>query len=123
MRFLCIVYGCDGPQPAGEEDSDGPMMREVIEQVRALAATGHLIAASPLDHPSTAVTVQVRDSGVTLTDGPFAETKEHVGGFYLINAESLEEAVQFATEMPPARIGAIEVRPLVEIMPDRRSTA
>ena len=85
--------------------------------MEALTAHGHLIAASPLDEPSTAKTVRVRDEGVMISDGPFAETKELVGGFYLINASSIEEAAQLAATMPPARIGAIEVRPLKEFMP------
>lgn len=93
------------------------MVRDVIGNMESLTAQGHFIAGSPLDDPATAVTVRVRDDEVTITDGPFAETKEQVGGFYLINAGCIEEAARLATTMPPARVGAIEVRPLKEFIP------
>lgn len=114
MKFLCIVYGCDGPTGApADEPSD--MMKAVLENYRELKDAGCLIASSPLYPASTAVTVQVRPEASTVSDGPFAETKEQVGGFYLIEAESMERAVELTMTMPPARIGAIEVRPLNEL--------
>ena len=114
MKFLCIVYGCDGPtgEPA-EHPSE--MMTAVLTNNRELQDAGHLIASSPLQPASTAVTVQVRRDEVTITDGPFAETKEQVGGFYLIEADSMKQAVELTAAMPPAQIGAIEVRALNEL--------
>lgn len=118
MRFLCIVYGCAGPEGSALGEHDHGIYPDVIANWRDLAERGHLIASSPLRSPDAAKTVQVRDDGALVTDGPFAETKEQVGGFYLIDAAGMDEAVQLAATMPPARIGAIEVRPLFEIPVD-----
>lgn len=116
MRYLCIVYGCDGPSGDSAAAPDS-VFQAVLENRRYLTDSGHLIASSPLQPPSTAMTVQVRDEGFTITDGPFAETKEQVGGFYLIEAESMEQAVELTLTMPPAQIGSIEIRPLFELPP------
>ncbi len=117
MKFLCIVYDCDGPDISDPAYLERSMVQEVLANMKSLSEQGHFIAGSPLDGPSTAVTVRVRNDGVTISDGPFAETKEQVGGFYLIDAGSIEEAARLATTMPPARLGAIEVRPLKEFLP------
>ncbi|MBX3070738.1 MAG: hypothetical protein KF883_09600 [Thermomicrobiales bacterium] len=114
MRFLCIVYGCDGPGGDPQPTPAG-IYQKVLENHRDLARSGHLIASSPLQPATTAITVQVREEGHTVTDGPFAETKEQVGGFYLIEAEDMDQAVQLTLTMPPATIGAIEIRPLAEL--------
>jgi len=76
---------------------------------------GHHIAAEALQPVETATTVRVRDGKVSVTDGPFAETKEQLAGFYLIDAKDLDEAIRIASEIPPARIGSIEVRPVREL--------
>ena len=80
-----------------------------------IKANGNHIAAEALQPVNTATTVRVRDGKVSVTDGPFAETKEQLAGFYLIDAKDLDEAIRIASEIPPARIGSIEVRPVREL--------
>jgi hypothetical protein len=80
-----------------------------------LAASGHMLAAEPLHPVQTATTVRVRNGQMSMTDGPFAETKEQLAGFYLIDAKDLNEAVSWAARIPPARYGSIEVRPVREL--------
>ena len=110
MKFVCLVYG--------EEH----LMRtvpdaECMANGQALQSAGHYLAAEALQPVKDAVTVRVRNGAVSITDGPFAETKEQLAGFYLIDAKDLEEAVQLASRIPPARIGSIEVRPVRELTP------
>jgi len=83
--------------------------------VRRLRKAGILIAAEPLQSVQTATTVRVRNGKVSVTDGPFAETKEQLAGFYLIDARDLNEAIQVGAKIPPARVGSIEVRPVREL--------
>jgi hypothetical protein len=85
---------------------------DCVAYSRALAASGRLVAAASLQAVATATTLRVRAGRVTMTDGPFAETKEALAGFYLIEAANLDEALQVAAEIPPARAGSIEVRPV-----------
>ena len=105
MKYLCLVYG--------EEQK----MREV-DDLHCLAfdqsvrKSGHCIASEALQPISTATTVRVRNGKVTVTDGPFAETKECLAGFYMIEARDLNEAIQIASKIPPAEVGSIEVRPI-----------
>jgi len=87
-------------------------MDEVLEHRAALERSGHHIASSPLQPVRTATTIRVRNGNMTITDGPFAETKEQLAGFYLIEAHDLNEAIRLASQMPPARLGSIEIRPL-----------
>lgn len=108
MKYLCLVY-LDESAPTGIKDS------ECFECGEALRRSGHLVAAEPLHPVSTATTVRVRNGQVTVTDGPFAETKEQLAGFYLLEARDLNEAIQLAAKIPPARAGSIEVRPVREL--------
>lgn len=79
--------------------------------------SGRMIAAEALEPVSTATTVRVRNGKITITDGPFAETKEQLAGFYLVDAESREEALKIAAGIPAARVGCVEVRPVRELQP------
>ena len=83
----------------------------------ALSASGHDLSAEALQPIRDAVTVRIRHGAVSVTDGPFAETKEQLAGFYLIEARDLDEAIELASRIPPARIGSIEVRPVRELVP------
>jgi hypothetical protein len=115
MRYLCLVYHDEAmidALPASEYDA---MMRDVLDYREALRRGGHHIDSSPLQNIDTATTIRVRNGKVQITDGPFAETKEQLGGFYLIDARDLNEAIRLASRMPPARLGSIEVRPVKEI--------
>jgi hypothetical protein len=89
---------------------------ECMAYLQHLERNGHHLAAEPLQPTHTATTVRVRNGKMTITDGPFAETKEQLAGFYLIDAKDLNEAIQLAAKIPPAREGSIEVRPVRQLM-------
>lgn len=110
MKYLCLVYM--------DESTQGQIPdRECLECGNGLRESGQLLAAEPLHPVSTATTVRVRNGQVSLTDGPFAETREQLAGFYLIEARDLNAAIQVAAKIPPARVGSIEVRPVRELNP------
>ena len=85
--------------------------------VESLVTSGHLLGGEALEPVHTATTVRVRNGKMSVTDGPFAETKEQLAGFYFIDARDLDEAIQIAAKIPPARVGSIEVRPVRELQP------
>jgi len=108
MKYLCLVYI--------EESRLGEIAdSECKANSEALRRTGHNLAAEALQSVHTATTVRVRNGRTTVTDGPFAETKEQLAGFYLIDAADLNEAIQLAAKIPPARVGSVEVRPVREL--------
>ena len=108
MKYLCLVY-------LDEQKWSAVPDRECAACGADLRTRGVLLAAEPLHPIETATTVRVRNGKMTVTDGPFAETKEHLAGFYLIDARDLNEAIQVASKIPPAREGSIEVRPVREL--------
>lgn len=112
MKYLCLVYLEDGQWNAVPDS-------ECLAASERLHAEGRVIAAEPLHPAHTATTLRVRDGALTMTDGPFAETKEQLAGFYLIDAADLDEAVTLAARIPPVRAGSIEVRPVRELDPSR----
>lgn len=105
MKYLCLVY-LDESLPHPVADS------ECLAYDAAIRATGHCIASEALESVHTATTVRVRNGRASITDGPFAETKEQLAGFYLIEAVDLNEAIRLAAQIPPAQAGSIEVRPI-----------
>ncbi len=108
MKYLCLVYG--------EEKEIGAMTDdECMAYDQALRNAGRCLASEALQPVHTATTVRVRNGKVSITDGPFAETKELLAGFYLIDATDLNDAIQVASQIPPARVGSIEVRPIREL--------
>lgn len=115
MKYLCQVW-FDTAAITAIDPADGEVLtRDSIANDDRLRDSGHLVVAQALRAPSTAVTVRVRSDGVLVTDGPFAELKEHLGGFVLIEAADRDEAVRIAATFPVARYGAIEVRPAYDI--------
>jgi len=108
MKYLCLVY-------LDEKRSDECSVSECLAYDAAIRKSGHCIASEALQSVETATTVRVRNGKVSVTDGPFAETKEQLAGFYLIEAKDLNQAIQLATRIPPARVGSIEVRPIREM--------
>lgn len=110
MKYLCLVY-LDAEHWSACSDDD------CADYVQRVAASQRLLAAEPLHGTHTATTVRVRNGEVTLFDGPFAETKEMLAGFYLVEARDLNEAIQLAAGIPPARHGSVEVRPVRELQP------
>jgi hypothetical protein len=91
------------------------LTRDSLAYNEMLRASGHFVAADALQSARTATTVRVRDGQVLVTDGPFAETKEQLGGYYIVEAENLDEAVTIAARIPGARTGSIEVRPVMKM--------
>ncbi len=103
MKYLCLVY-------LDEKGLDELPDSECLAYDAAIPKSGHCIASEALQPAQTATTVRVRNAKVSVTDGPFAETKEQLAGFYLIEAKDLNEAIQLAARIPPGRVGSIEVR-------------
>ncbi len=108
MKFVCLVYG---EEPLIQSVPDA----ECMANGQILKTKGHYIAAEALRPVKDAVTVRVRHGAISVIDGPFAETKEQLAGFYLLDAKDLDEAVQLASTIPPARVGCIEVRPVRQL--------
>ena len=114
MKYACLVY-VDGSAMAALSREQGiKLSDDSIDFDWEVRRRGHLILAQPLQSPDTAVTVRVRNGKMSSTDGPFAETKEFLGGFFLIEARDLNEAIQLAEGSPMARMGSIEIRPFLE---------
>ena len=113
MKYLCLIY--DEEKKMGEmSKSEGDaFMGEYFAFTEGIRKSGHYVAGEALQPVSTATTVRVRNGKVSTTDGPFAETKEQLGGFYMIEARDLNDAIQVASKIPSARLGSIEVRPVV----------
>jgi len=110
MKYLCLVY-MDPNEPSAIPDS------ECMACGDGLRKSGKLVAAEALQAVDTATTVRVRNGKLSVTDGPFAETKEKLAGFYLIEATDLNDAIQVAAKIPPAREGSVEVRPIRQLQP------
>jgi hypothetical protein len=108
MKYLCLVY-------LSKENGHACPDRVCFEYGQQLCERGRLLAAEPLYPVETATTVRVRNGEIVVTDGPFAETKEQLAGFYLSDAMDLNEALHHASKSPPARHGSIEVRPVREL--------
>ena|SRR5438270_180262 len=113
MRYMCLLYGeADaGPTPGTAEF--GEMLGDFQSSTQAMADAGVLIDSSPLQPPQRATTVRVRNERVQLSDGPFAEIKEQLGGYYILDCDDLDSAVKWAATIPSARYGSVEVRPLM----------
>jgi hypothetical protein len=117
MKFLCLAYEEEKKLTDLSASDWDALRRETIAYVDTLRNNGHLIVTHALKSATTARTVRVRDGRRSLTDGPFAETKEQLGGFFLIEARDLNEAIELATKWPSARLGSIEVRPIEDVLP------
>ena len=108
LKYICLVYGEEKEMRAMTDD-------ECMAYDHALRSAGRCLASEALQPVRTAATVRVREGKVSITDGPFTETKECLAGFYLIEAADLNDAIQIASQIPPARVGSIEVRPVREL--------
>jgi hypothetical protein len=113
MKYLCLVYGAES-EIRKMDDQD------CLDFDQSIRKSGHCIASEALESVTTATTVRVRNGKVTIVDGPFAETKEALAGFYMIEAENLDEAIGIAAKIPPAEVGSIEVRPIRPIRTNPR---
>ena len=120
MKFLCMAYEQEDTLNALSQAEWEALRGETLAYVEVLRKSGHLLVTHALQSVRTAATVRVRKGGMSVTDGPFAETKETLGGFFLIEARDLDEAVRIAGRWPSARIGSIEVRPIEEALREER---
>jgi hypothetical protein len=116
MKYLCSIFFDEKNLDALSESASQALTDESLAFDQTLRARGHLIAAQALQPVSAATTVRIRNGKVSVTDGPFAETHEQIGGFLLIEAKDLNEAIQLASKIPSIRLGGIEVRPIKELV-------
>jgi hypothetical protein len=112
MRYMLLIYSDETVWTDSERNH---CYDESVQLVHELKQTGQCLAASPLHSIKTATSVRIRDGKRLVTDGPFAETKEQLGGYYIIEAKDLDEAIAIASRIPPARVGTVEIRPVVEL--------
>jgi hypothetical protein len=114
MRYLCLIYDDESKWTTMPKAEAEGMMGEYFGFTEGIKKSGRYVAGEALQPTATATTVRIRDGKTVTTDGPFAETKEQLGGFYLIEAKDLDEAIQVGSRIPSARIGSIEIRPVVD---------
>ena len=115
MKFMLLCYDDEQAWNEAGEAALHEAMKEAVQLTHELNAKGQYITAAPLHPVSTATSVRLREGKRIVTDGPFAETKEQLGGFYLINAQNLDEAIGIAARHPGARLGTVEIRPIMEL--------
>ena len=113
MQYLCLIYDAETEWAKMSQAEQGKMYEEYMQFTSDIKNKGNHLAGHQLQPIATATTVRVRNGKRLTTDGPFAETKEQLGGFYMIEAKNLDEAIELASRIPSARVGSIEVRPIV----------
>jgi hypothetical protein len=115
MRYMLLIYDREADWDGMTEPERGQIFKEYMEFTEGIRKSGHHRAGDPLQPTSTATTVRVKGGKPLTTDGPFAETREQLGGYYIIEAKNLDEATGIAARIPSARLGSIEVRPIMEM--------
>jgi hypothetical protein len=113
MKYLLLIYENESQWAAILEDEKGKIYQEYMDYSKDLRRKGHYVAGEALQPVSTATTVRVKNGKTLTTDGPFAETREQLGGFFMVEAKDLDEALKLAARIPAARTGSIEVRPIL----------
>ena len=116
MKYLCLVYYDEKKLDALSKSEFDGLVREALAYSDVLRKSGHYVASNALQRVQTATTIRAENGKLSTTDGPFAETKEQLGGFVLIEATDLNDALQVAARIPPGRLGSIEVRPIQELV-------
>jgi hypothetical protein len=119
MQYLCLVYADEARLAAMPQREIDALIDETNANNEELRSSGHLLLAQALEQVDGAVTVRVRDGRLSATAGPFAETVEQLGGFLLIEARDLNEAIRIAGRIPSARVGSVEVRPVIDLSRER----
>ncbi|MDP4537781.1 YciI family protein [Alkalimonas collagenimarina] len=117
MNYLALVYYQEQQIDAMTEQEWHDLNQQCIRCVEGLSESGHFLAGQALQPTRQATTIRVRDGETLVTDGPFAETKEQLAGFYLLEARDLNEAIQLASKIPPAQLGSVEIRPIRQLPP------
>jgi len=118
MQYMLLIYGNEAAMKSATEADRNAMFAAYREYTQGLIKNGNMKAGDALQPTTTATTVRVRDGKTLTTDGPFAETKEQLGGYYLVEAKDLDEATKLAAGIPGAHVGAIEVRPVMQLPPE-----
>jgi hypothetical protein len=113
MKYLCLIYDDEKRMATMSKDEGDAFMGEYFAFTEGIKKSGHYLAGNALKPVSTATTIRNRGGKLSTTDGPFAETKEQLGGYYLIEAKDADEAIAIAARIPGARHGSVEVRPVV----------
>ncbi len=114
MKYLCLIYDDEQQMAAMPKDEADAFMGAYFAFTEQIRESGHLVAGEALHRVHTATTVRIRGGRLSTTDGPFAETREQLGGFYLVEARDLNEAIAIAARIPSAHTGSVEVRPVVD---------
>ncbi len=114
MRYVCLIYENHAETAKIMETEGDKIMAEYFTFTSDIKNSGHYKAGEALHPTATATTLRIRGGKLQTTDGPFAETKEQLGGFYLIDAKDLNEAIQIASRIPGCRLGSVEIRPVVD---------
>jgi len=114
MKYLCLIFYDEKVRNALSDDDSQALIDESRRSSEEMRRSGNLLTAFPLEQTYSASTVRIRDGKMAVTDGPFTETREQIGGFVLLEASDLNEAIQLASRIPPARLGGVEVRPVME---------
>lgn len=112
MQYLCLAYQDEAKLDALSASAYDAIVSEIRDYGEELRQSGHVIAAAPLQPVQAATTIRVRNGQLSISAGPFAETAEQLGGFYLIEARDLNDAIRLASQIPLARLGCVEVRPI-----------
>lgn len=113
MQYLCLIYDEEAKLNAMSQQEGEAFMKEYFTFTDGIRTSGHYIAGNALQPVASATTIRLRNGTLSTTDGPFAETKEQLGGYYLIEAKDLNDAIQVAAKIPSAKTGLIEIRPIV----------
>lgn len=113
MQYMCLIYTAEGAGPQPGTAEFGPFMKAYMDFGETVQKAGKFVAGDALQPVATATTVSVRNGNTSTTDGPFAETKEQLGGYYILDCEDLDEAIKYAAMIPSAEHGRIEVRPVM----------
>jgi hypothetical protein len=113
MKYLCLIYDEEKKMAGMSKSESDAFMGEYFAFTEGIRKDGHYVGGEALQPVQTATTVRIRNGKMSTTDGPFAETKEQLGGYYLIEARDLNDAIQVAAKIPSARLGSVEVRPVV----------
>ena len=115
MRYLCLIYSEEAMWQKAPKAESNKMLSEYADFGKRISESGHYVGGNRLQPTHAATTLRIRNGKLSTTDGPFAETKEQLGGYYLIEAKDLNDAIQVGAKIPGARVGSIEVRPIWEL--------
>lgn len=114
MKYLCLIYDEEAKLAAMPKDESDAFMGEYFAYSEDIRQSGHYVAGEALHPVQSATTIRIRNGKLSTTDGPFAETREQLGGFYLVTARDLNEAIQVASRIPSTKTGSVEIRPVVD---------